>query len=61
MNEDRSIKPITPLEYMCKRMGEVYGPSARALVEKIENRQKLAKQEKQNDNGTIKTLDKSSF
>lgn len=49
MNEDTSIKPMTPLEYMCKRMGEVYGPSARALIEKIESRQNLAKQEKQNE------------
>ena len=63
MNEGVERKPIGPLELLCKRMGEVYGPSARTLLDKIEKRQSLAKQRDQDANigRTSKTLHKSDL
>ena len=63
MNEDVETKPISPLESLCKKIGEVYGPSARTLLDKIEKRQLLAKQREQDANigRTSKTLHKSDL
>jgi hypothetical protein len=42
MNSDEQHNELSPLENMCKRLGEVYGSSLNQLLDEIEKEQKTA-------------------